>query len=68
MGKFFFTILSGFAELEREFIRERSCLGQERARKEGKPIGKRGKDKGRRRISGYLLRWQKINNKVAVYK
>ena len=27
MGKFFFTILAGFAEMERELIRERINLG-----------------------------------------
>lgn len=64
MGKFFFTVISGIAELEREFIIERTCLGLERARQEGKPIGKRGKDKKERRKSGYWLRWSNNKNKV----
>ena len=34
MGKFFFTILSGFAEMEREIIKERIKLGLERRKKE----------------------------------
>jgi len=59
MGKFFFTILSGFAEMEREMIVERINLGLSRAKSQGKVLGRRAgsKDKGRRRKSGYLLRW-----------
>lgn len=59
MGKFFFTILSGFAEMEREMIVERINLGLQRAKAQGKVLGRRegSKDKGRRRKSGYLLRW-----------
>jgi len=65
MGKFFFTILSGIAELEREMIRERIKLGLERVRKEGKTLGRRkgSKDKGRRRTSGYTNRWLKERSK-----
>lgn len=61
MGKFFFTILSGIAELEREMIRDRIKLGLERAKAEGKTLGRRkgSKDKGRRRTSGYVNRWLK---------
>lgn len=61
MGKFFYTILSGFAEMEREIIRERIFLGLERAKSQGKVLGRKegSKDKGRRRKSGYLLRWQR---------
>lgn len=48
-----------FAEFERELIRERTYEGLERAKLEGKkggrPMG--SKDKGKRRKSGYLLRW-----------
>ena len=60
-GKFFFTILSSFAELEREMIRERIKLGLERAKSEGKILGRKfgSKDKKRRRTSGYNLRWAK---------
>jgi len=61
MGKFFFIILSGFAEMEREIIRERIQLGLQRARKQGRKLGRPqgAKDKGRRRKSGYYLRWTK---------
>src|SRR3989344_5307422 len=60
MGKFFFTILSGFAEMEREMLRERILLGLERRKKEGKTLGrpKGAKDKVYRKKSGYLLRYQ----------
>ena len=60
MGKFFFTILSGFAEMEREMLRERILLGLERRKKEGKTLGrpKGSKDKSYRKKSGYLLRYQ----------
>jgi len=61
MGKFFYTILSGFAEMERAMTVERVNLGLKRARVEGKKLGRPfgGKDKKRRKLSGYLLRWQK---------
>lgn len=64
MGKFFFTILSGFAEMERGIITERINLGLTRARKEGKKLGRPfgSKDTKYRKRSGYHLRWQK--NKV----
>jgi DNA invertase Pin-like site-specific DNA recombinase len=61
MGKFFFTILAGFAEMEREIIVERTMLGLSRAKSEGKKLGRPSgsKDSKRRRLSGYNLRWQK---------
>jgi DNA invertase Pin-like site-specific DNA recombinase len=59
MGKFFFTILSGFAEMEREMMIERINLGLERARKQGKAIGRQkgAKDKAQRSRKGYFDRW-----------
>jgi DNA invertase Pin-like site-specific DNA recombinase len=61
MGKFFFTILSGFAEMEREMIRERIKLGLNRRKAQGKTLGrtKGSKDKKRRKLSGYYRRWSK---------
>lgn len=61
MGKFFFTILSGFAEMEREMIVERIKLGLERRKRQGKVLGrpKGSKDKGYRKKSGYYNRWNK---------
>lgn len=58
-GKFFFTLIGAFAELEREMIRERVRIGVQRAKKEGKPVGKRGKDKKSRNRLGYWRRWSK---------
>ena len=60
MGKFFFTILSGFAEMEREMIRERILLGLERRRKEGKKLGRPtgSRDKAYRKKGGYFLRYK----------
>lgn len=67
MGKLFFTILSGIAELEREMIIERTKLGLARAKKEGR-LKSRGKDRGRRRVSGYLLYWQSQRKKNNLLK
>lgn len=62
-GKLFYTIVAGFAEFEREIISERTLLGLERAKAEGKPIGLRGKDKKQRVKSGYFLRWERERRK-----
>ncbi|HRZ85988.1 MAG TPA: recombinase family protein [Candidatus Paceibacterota bacterium] len=61
MGKFFFTILSGFAEMEREMIKERILLGLKRRKQQGKSLGRPNgaKDKGRRKKGGYYLRYKK---------
>jgi len=63
MGKFFFTIMAGFAEMERELIRERILLGLQRRKAQGKTLGrpKGSKDNKRRKRSGYHLRWAKGN-------
>lgn len=60
-GKFFFTVVGAFAELEREMITERIKLGIERRRKQGKNMGrpKGSKDKRKRKKSGYYLRYKK---------
>jgi len=54
-GKLLFNILGSVAQFERELISERTKLGLKKA----KNVGKRGKDKKRRRTSGYNLRYQK---------
>ena len=61
VGKLQFQIICAFAEFERNLISERTKEGQERARREGKKIGrpKGSKDKKVRRKSGYHLRWSK---------
>jgi DNA invertase Pin-like site-specific DNA recombinase len=38
-GKLFLTFLAGFAEFEREMIRERTLAGKQRQRDEGRPMG-----------------------------
>jgi putative DNA-invertase from lambdoid prophage Rac len=57
-GKFFAQVLFAFAELERNIIRERTLAGLERARKQGKKLGrpKGSKDKKVRRKGGYYLK------------
>ena len=41
MGKMVFTILAAVGELERNIIRERVVMGMERAKRQGKHIGRR---------------------------
>ena len=50
------SIISTVAKIEREKISERTKAGLERARKKGKPIGKRGRDKKPRSKAGYYNR------------
>jgi DNA invertase Pin-like site-specific DNA recombinase len=58
-GRLVFHIFSALAEFEREIIKERTILGLERAKKEGKQLGRPcgSKDKKQRRRAGYLLRY-----------
>jgi len=58
-GKMFWQMLGVFAEYEREMIVARTKSGLDRARKQGKTLGRPNgsKDKKRRRLSGYLRRW-----------
>ena len=60
-GKMFLRMLMVLAEYERELIVGRINSGLERARAEGKSLGRPpgSKDAKRRKRSGYLLRWQK---------
>ena len=60
-GKFFFTIIGAFAELEREIIKERIYAGLDRARKQGKNLGRPNgsKDKKIRNKLGYYQRYSK---------
>lgn len=52
-GMLQFNIISAFAQFERDLISERTKEGL----KHVKNVGKRGKDKKRRRRSGYYQRW-----------
>lgn len=58
MGKAMLTVISAFAQLERDIIRERTLAGLDRAKKQGKVLGrpKGSKDKKDRKKSGYYLR------------
>lgn len=58
-GRLFFTIIAGFAELEREFIMQRVNASIETKKLRGIPMGrpKGAKDKRPRRKSGYIQRW-----------
>ena len=60
-GELIFHIFGAIAQFERQLITERINLGLERARKQGKPIGrpKGKKDTKIRRKSGYYQRWSK---------
>ena len=59
IGRMTAYIFSAFAEFEREQIRERTLIGLERAKKEGKKLGRPpgSKDKKVRKKSGYYQRW-----------
>jgi len=59
-GELFFHIAGAFAQFERRLIQERINAGLDRARDEGKKLGrpKGSKDTKRRRKSGYYLRWK----------
>jgi DNA invertase Pin-like site-specific DNA recombinase len=66
-GRLFWNMLAAFAEFEREMIIDRTLDGLDRAKAEGKRLGRPAgaKDKGRRVRSGYWLRWQRergVNN------
>ncbi len=73
-GRLYFSILSAFAEFERELIRERTLEGLRRAKMQGKHPGrpKGSKDTKKRKKSGYILREalkrQKADNKKGVIK
>jgi putative DNA-invertase from lambdoid prophage Rac len=60
-GQLQFHIFAAFAEFERQLIRQRTMEGLARAKAQGKTPGRRKgqKDryKGRRKKSGYYLRW-----------
>ncbi|WP_102029168.1 recombinase family protein [Salirhabdus sp. Marseille-P4669] len=43
-GKLMFTLLGAIAEFERDLINERTREGRERAKKQGKHMGRKGKD------------------------
>jgi len=50
MGKMIFTVIGAVAELERSLIRERVMMGLERARRQGKKLGRPQKLVDRERV------------------
>lgn len=58
-GKFFFTIIAAFAQMEREFIQQRVKASLETKKANGVRLGRPpgSKDKKSRRKSGYYERW-----------
>jgi putative DNA-invertase from lambdoid prophage Rac len=63
-GRLQFQILSAFAEFERSLIRERTIEGLERAKKQGKKLGRPfgSKDNKIRKKGGYYMRYMSSNN------
>jgi len=60
-GQLFANMLCCFAEYEKNIIRERTLAGLERAKKQGKKLGRPSgsKDKKKRKKGGYYLRYNK---------
>jgi len=65
MNRAFWQMLAVFAELERSVIVDRVTAGLARAKAEGKQLGrpKGSRDKTKRSVSGYLLRYAGRNKK-----
>ena len=71
MGKMIFTILGAVAELERSLIKERVAMGIQRARKQGKTLGRPRVEVDARRVA--RLRpsgrsWREITGLLGVSK
>lgn len=60
-GKMFWQMLGVFAEYERELIVSRTMAGLQRAKRQGKTLGRPvgSRDRKRRRLSGYIARWNR---------
>lgn len=60
-GELFFSIAGAFAQFERALITERIRAGMERAKSQGKKLGRQAgsKDKTKRMRDGYFSRWKK---------
>lgn len=61
MGRFFLTVMAGIAELEREFIKERTIKRLASLKAAGKKLGRPSgsKDKKLRKKGGYYMRYMK---------
>ena len=64
MGRALMLMVSVLGQMEREILVERTLSGLERARREGKILGrpKNSKDKRKRKKLGYFLRYQPKNS------
>jgi DNA invertase Pin-like site-specific DNA recombinase len=64
-GRLFFTVIAGFAELEREYTMQRIRASLATKKEKGIPLGRKpgSKDKRPRRKSGYLLRHERMRRK-----
>ncbi len=73
-GQLFFSIVGAFAQFERSLIQERIYAGLERAKKEGKHLGrpKGARDSKVRKKGGYYLRFmnqrKEKDEKKGIYK
>src|SRR5262249_40175406 len=69
LGKFFFTVVAAFAELERNVIRERVQAGVDRARKQGKLLGRPRVEVDPRQVAGLRARglsWNQVAVKLNI--
>lgn len=68
-GRLFFTIIAGFAELEREYIQQRIKASLETKKAKGIPLGRQKgvKDKKPRSKMGYIARWERQRQKKSWY-
>ena len=64
-GRLFFTIIAGFAELEREYIKQRIQASMDTKKAKGIPLGRKkgSKDKKPRSKMGYIARYEKTRRK-----
>lgn len=64
-GELIWNILGAFSQYERSIIVSRTLAGLERARRQGKQLGRpKGRKDGKaRRKSGYYARWATVSNK-----
>lgn len=64
-GRLFFTIIAGFAELEREYIKQRIQASMDTKKAKGIPLGRKkgSKDKKPRSKMGYIVRYEKQKRK-----
>jgi len=69
MGKMVFTVIAAVAELERSLIRERIYMGLDRARKQGKALGRRRVNVDPLQVAGLRNRgrsWQQIADELGI--